>query len=1178
MAGGADTSIVFETKTENGGFEKGMSNMKSQFADMKKTLVDVASASTSAFGGRNQAQINKYTAQLEKALNAIQAQARVVDGLKTKLAELGESDANIKTLTTLDTQAAKAEKELSKLRDQFDALVEKREQLDFMASFGEVDAATSSSMNALDQEMERVGNRMMELEDRSVSLRGKIAEIKANPELAPEAQKLSDQIAQAEAKLGELTAKAKGAEANLKDAFDEKPPMRFNKAAGAGKNVLAAMARGLKNVGSQSKQTGGALASLTKRIFNMAKTVLVFNLLRKAITEVRNYIGGLISANDELKTSLNSIKVNMAVAFQPIWESILPALQALTSALANAIAYLATFFAALSGRSYSEMKKNAEAMNKEKDAIKGVGGAAKESGKFLASFDQINQAAAENAGGGGGAADAFSDMFGEVEEPKIDFGWINELAERIKSIAPDIEYFENLGKTLSDKIINALDSIPWGKIKERANNLGQELAAFLNGAIARPELWVAIGNTLAEALNTAVEFLIGFAETYPWAKFGDSLAQGLNKFFDTFDWGKAGLTLSTWAEGLLDLLISFLRGSDWELFGSSIAEFLNGIKWADLLAKVATTIYEAIKGTAKLVAGFITTLDIAEIVSSLLALMRRIDFETIMEESQEWAEMFDSFWYNIGGTLVDTTDSLWEHLKISVDTIWAKFKEFFTEAGPKEIMRAIMTVLNVLSGAILVQLANDHIVKPLLRGIKDGFSGNSTLWSDIVSACAAGWSAISDFFTETIPEVINSIVEWFAGLPEKISSEFGKVLGTIGRWVVDAIAWVSENFPLLIEAIVKFFTELPGKVWNAIIKIKDKIVEFVTSAIGWVGTEFPKLMDAALQFFRDLPGKIKDGFLSGIQSIKDIGIDVWNGFIEGIKSAFTSVGTWVKDNIATPFLDGVKSAFGIASPSKEMDKLAGYTMDGFTNRVEKDSTAPAKAFEGAVDAIVDVVGSFGKEIDTQIVTIMDNILRQFASRTPEIVAAVSAMVNPMFNILQGLASGFNSGWVSMWNTINTNTVAGVNGVLAGIHHMAMEIQRIVLIMTEGWVFIPVPPVAFAVARQLKTVPIIARAFENGVQIPALAQGGLIPPNNPRTVIVGDNTREDEIVSPRSAIREEVMNAIEEMGGLEAFGGQPGSIDLTMVLDDFVIGKVMIPILEKAAKRQGVRIQPKGVLA
>ncbi len=49
-------------------------------------------------------------------------------------------------------------------------------------------------------------------------------------------------------------------------------------------------------------------------------------------------------------------------------------------------------------------------------------------------------------------------------------------------------------------------------------------------------------------------------------------------------------------------------------------------------------------------------------------------------------------------------------------------------------------------------------------------------------------------------------------------------------------------------------------------------------------------------------------------------------------------------------------------------------------------------------------------------------------------------------------------------------------------------------------------------------------------LPRLAQGGWVAANNPQLAIIGDNTREGEIVTPESKIYEQVMRALKEMGG------------------------------------------------
>lgn len=56
--------------------------------------------------------------------------------------------------------------------------------------------------------------------------------------------------------------------------------------------------------------------------------------------------------------------------------------------------------------------------------------------------------------------------------------------------------------------------------------------------------------------------------------------------------------------------------------------------------------------------------------------------------------------------------------------------------------------------------------------------------------------------------------------------------------------------------------------------------------------------------------------------------EIISGLWEGIKNAFKNVGKWIKDNIFTPFVEGFKKAFGIASPAKEMKPLGADIING----------------------------------------------------------------------------------------------------------------------------------------------------------------------------------------------------------------------------------------------------------
>lgn len=61
------------------------------------------------------------------------------------------------------------------------------------------------------------------------------------------------------------------------------------------------------------------------------------------------------------------------------------------------------------------------------------------------------------------------------------------------------------------------------------------------------------------------------------------------------------------------------------------------------------------------------------------------------------------------------------------------------------------------------------------------------------------------------------------------------------------------------------------------------------------------------------------------------GGDIIAGLLAGIVNAVVGIGQWIIDNIFTPFIDGFKAAFGIASPSTVMSEMGGYIIEGMLN-------------------------------------------------------------------------------------------------------------------------------------------------------------------------------------------------------------------------------------------------------
>jgi hypothetical protein len=93
---------------------------------------------------------------------------------------------------------------------------------------------------------------------------------------------------------------------------------------------------------------------------------------------------------------------------------------------------------------------------------------------------------------------------------------------------------------------------------------------------------------------------------------------------------------------------------------------------------------------------------------------------------------------------------------------------------------------------------------------------------------------------------------------------------------------------------------------------------------------------------------------------------------------------------------------------------------------------------------------------------------------------------------------------------------------------------------------------------------LPRANLGRVSIPRLAQGAVIPPNR---AVLGDNKKENEIVSPVSAMKQAFTEAMLEMGG--NFGG--GNTEVVLEIDGREFGRAVVEQGNRENRRIGTRL-------
>ena len=317
------------------------------------------------------------------------------------------------------------------------------------------DPEAERRVSELKNQIEPLHATMESLSGEADKLRQNIAQIKLDPSTSAEAQALADKMQLANDKLEGMKDNANATHGALMQTFTANAaPLQeatkqvsdnTERAAKSAKQMSVntdKAARSTKRLGRETRTAGthahkaaAGFGALAGRIMSLAKAALVFNVIRRALNELRKYMGALLRSNKDFMASWNAVKVNLLAAFAPIWEVIQPALVVFMNILAQATQILATFIALLFGRTYQQAKSTAKAMDDQAKAISGVGGAAQKAAKQLYGFDEINQAIQDSDGGGGGSGGALE--FGGAKEYQLGAS-VLDFMEKAKEILANI--------------------------------------------------------------------------------------------------------------------------------------------------------------------------------------------------------------------------------------------------------------------------------------------------------------------------------------------------------------------------------------------------------------------------------------------------------------------------------------------------------------------------------------------------------------------------------------------------------------------------------------------------------------------------------------------------------------------------------------------------------------------
>ena len=349
------------------------------------------------------------------------------------------ANADGSVIFSCDLDSTKAQKKLSKLRDEISELNSKleKETGNKMNLEKQLDAA-SQAAKATEERVKMLRKEVERLNDREWIQKQGFTQSEYQAQVLDRRAAAEAELKQQEALLHTQTKEVKTLSAAYEEttANIDSMTVKLDKAKVAAGELIANTEQERREREAENSalaKAGQYAARFRDQVKSLARSMLVFSVITAALTALRKQIKAAIATSTEASDAFARLKGALLTLAAPLMDVLIPALTWLMNLLAAIVSEIVTIISILSGKSKKSMEASGKNLYKEAAAIDATGKAAKEATDALAAFDEINKLSMTTpVGGGGGGASA---------------------------IAPDFDFDEGLMMEKLDKVFQKINDI-----------------------------------------------------------------------------------------------------------------------------------------------------------------------------------------------------------------------------------------------------------------------------------------------------------------------------------------------------------------------------------------------------------------------------------------------------------------------------------------------------------------------------------------------------------------------------------------------------------------------------------------------------------------------------------------------------------------------------------------------
>lgn len=673
--------------------------------------------------------------------------------------------------------------------------------------------------------------------------------------------------------------------------------------------------KSFSTVNKSAKKTGGLMSTIASRFKSIALSLLIFNWITKAfnsmIKAVKDGFSNLYKDNEKFKASVDNLRASIltlknafAAAFRPLVDVAIPYIQMAADKMTELLNKVGQFTAAITGQTtYTKaIKQTADAFKDAKKAAEG----------YLSPLDEINKFSSKK--------DEDEEQTGIMfEEVPIEQKF-KDMAQKVKDVFKDL--FAPIKEAWNKEGEFVIDSWKYGlgEIKKLLKDIGRD---FL-------KVW-----KQPETIKMLQDILHIFGDI------GLIVGNLASKFREAWNENNVGLHILENIRDIFAIIISNIRSAaDYTVEWTKTLDFTPLLQGIERLTASLVPFFDFLSGTLSdfytqfllpLASWTLSEEGIPRLLNVLSDFMESVDWQGLREALSSLYSALEPYAEAVGTGLIDFIERMKEY---GVD---------FLNFLPRAIQNAADALRNGDLPAAFEEFGHicGEAVRTAFAFIKETIE--SINWGEIGTLIASfingiDWNGVSQAFFGSISSAINAAIDFvynfitttnWRGIGESIGTNLSNALLSID-W-----AQFGQTVGEAFKAFFNFIAETIENIdWYA---LGQKVKEFLVN-IDWAGVAdaFFEAFGAAIGGFAAfIWGLIEEAWNQVVEWWHDVAYEdgefTIQGLLDGIVEALKNIGAWIKEHIFDPFIDGFKKAFDIHSPSKVMEGMGEYIIEGLLN-------------------------------------------------------------------------------------------------------------------------------------------------------------------------------------------------------------------------------------------------------